>query len=244
MSLLQVNITFQNNTHGFSCFYFNKKTRARGIHKLLKEILYPNTDILKQTLYSQRRKKKKKRKHKGNALVSAQQRGCQIDRDIMVWSKEGDRADMKEMHPFSRKLITAFYEWKWTPVEAQGYVGMEQCRVATAFDLLVRNADKQLVLLEIKSDTGCLFESTDEKHIPRFEHPGLSGFYNNGLNRALIQVALTARYFHATRPSHQKIHQTYVVRVDDDRVKRYEQDMSLITSAMPIVEEELVKRIR
>jgi len=237
-------ISLHKSPYGFSCFLFNNKTRATGVHNLLKRTFYPNTDILKQ-LVSDKKKKSTSSKSKGrriHTLLSAQKRGCRIDRDILVWSKGGNR--YKRMHPFSCKLITAFNEWKWKPVEAQGLVGIEQCRVATAFDLLVQNDKQQLILLEIKSDTGHSFESTDEKRIPWFEHPDISSFPNNGLNRALLQVALTARYFHATRGGDQTIHKTYVVKVDDEGVKRYPQCTELVTPAMAVIQKELLKRIR
>lgn len=208
-----------NPEPGFRCFVFDGKTRATGVHKLLGKVFYRNHNSHPKG---------------GKGLRRSQERGMRIDRELTSWVKW--KKFPKRPHVFTKKVKAAFQLWGWVPVEAQGAVGIKKCRVATAFDMTVMDAEGKLGMVELKSHQG---NDLNEGKFT-FKSP-LQDVKDTPHNRALLQVATTARYYHSWRGK--AIDFTYTVEVNEHGISRHEPS-AFIPRAMEHLELVLASRIK
>ncbi len=195
---------------------------CRGLHKMLRRCFYPNfvythdsnaAAAATASASSSKVSKAKGRFRKGKGKDAVFRRGRQIDSDLTKWTRSS--AIPKRAHPWSKMLIAAFQKWGWAPLEAQGIVGIPERRLATAFDLLMKNKKGEKVLVEVKSGfTGTFTESRDQK----MEKP-LEKVDSHSLNHALLQASVTAAYFASYRE--EEVKHVYVVRVNEEGCERF-----------------------
>lgn len=209
-----------NNKPGFKCFVYNETTRCTGMHRFLRNTLYPTFE-----LPTPKKKKKARSKAKGVPKTWRQPGGSRgrlagkrVDRELKKWTEDCVRgiivseAEEKKRSMSTNMLIAAFQREGWTPIEAQGIIGIPDARLATSFDLTLRNEAKELVLVEVKRGFDGIWKASNKQ---KLEKP-VSSVPATCENLAIIQAAETARWYKLWR-GETPVH-VYVVRACDEGV--------------------------
>lgn len=170
--------------------------RLKGIRSLLADWYWPHTP-----------------KQKGGGCRFGQRIGRQVDRELTTWVKEGGYLP-KSVHPYTTKLVSFFQEMKWRPVAAQYVVGgVAFGSIGTALDLVMRNAENELLILEIK----CGFDGYWQE--AKDDMKGLSKVANTPCHQAMAQLLFGHLLLIRTQPLRPK--HAYVVNVNKTGVRTY-----------------------
>ncbi len=150
---------------------------------------------------------------KAPSIAAAQDRGTRVDEILTRWVTYGDSGiDAKNSNKWSNALITFFKAQKWTPVKAQKIVGLAHYRVASAIDLLMRNEQKELILVEVKTTTGSYFTKSGGQVLSKpFEHVPSSA-----QTHAFLEAAFQKICWESERISREAIQHVYVVEARGD----------------------------
>lgn len=199
-----------------AAFKFNGNT-CRGLHKLLRKCFYPEFVFPRPREPEVKGAKGRPGKKKKSPKEMMYSRGRQIDNNLIKWTRSADPSKIpKRTHAWTKMLIAAFQKWGWSPLEAQGIVGIPEKRVATAFDLLMQNKKGEKVMVEVKSGFNGNFTTSNDQKLTK----PLEDVESHPLNHALLQASVTASYFRNTRPDEPLKH-VYVVLVNDRGCERF-----------------------
>lgn len=203
------------------------KKRCKGLHSLMEEKLFPNFRDTFDSTPAQIAKSKSKAKGRRpcRGKDEARKHGILVDRQIRQWVDISRRtrktkAAQDKLDKFdesTKNLITAFTQtWRWKPAYANGVVGIAEKKIATAFDLLCTNEKDELVLVEIKTGFDHYWALTNGQTL---EPKELSHIPSSAKTHAMIQAAMTARYYRKTHEE-PKLKHVYVVREHAGGVER------------------------
>lgn len=123
-----------------------------GAHKLLAKWFYPTWSYEKSRYSKEPEEQNTKHKvSKRQTPEAAIGRGKKVDADLQYWTENGVLPE--KAHACSRSLVRYFGRNKLKPFRAQRIVGIPNKRVATAIDLVLKDAEGKLVLVETKTST-------------------------------------------------------------------------------------------
>ena len=138
----------------------------------------------------------KNKKAKGTGAIrqsvdKAKKLGNRIDREMMWWTKSGKMP--RKAHRYSRQLYNIFEKVAWKPVASQQIVGDPEHNVATAFDMLLENKKKELILVDVKTGYETHWTASDDQKLERpFQHVDSSSESHSWLQLALTAILFTA----------------------------------------------------
>lgn len=176
--------------------------KLKGIRSLLQEWYWPEEE---------------KKNLKGGSR-GGKRTGSQVDRELTQWTREGryEFLPTRKIHPYTTKLINAFKAWGWRPVSAQHPVGTKAFgSVATAIDLIVKNEQGDIILVEIK----CGYDGYWEKPNGQFAAP-FADIPNTPCGQAMAQLIFGHFLLTRTQP-HIVPKFAYVVNANKSGVTRH-----------------------
>jgi len=166
-----------------------RKLFARGLTKTLSAQFSPEFSI---SLVLKALKTIKKKKH-------GRFRGNLADHQLSTWANEGVLPGFN-MDPRFDYIRNVLVEQQWIPVSAQLPVGCLHLRLATKIDLLCRDSDGKIILVELK----CGFDDYFDVHNQGFMNYPFQHIPTSFRNKAILQLMITTYfYFHTRHRFHQ-----------------------------------------
>lgn len=197
----------------YDCFVVNGTIRCSGLHRFLRESLYPTW---KRPAAAAAIATGKCGRPKGRGqLLKAMRLGSLVDTQLNSAVSDEKTKPRKKQHPYTKAILEAFGEWKWTPIESQGIIGKAPARLATAFDILCRTRNGERVLVQVKTGFEGMFRISGGQ---RLEHPSVSKVPSTPQTHAILQAAMEARLFEEMRAT--SIDHVYVVRACSEGCER------------------------
>jgi hypothetical protein len=146
--------------------------------------------------------------------------GTVVDSEIELFTKLGHREFHRvrpDPDPCTRRLIQFLADFHWVPVAAQYPVFSDKLRIATALDLLCRDENNKLILVELK----CSKHSTPEPYqlAHGYMAAPLRKVPRSYKNNHLLQLLLSQQLL--VKSTGIKPDAAYVVRVGADDVWVY-----------------------
>jgi hypothetical protein len=208
---------FWNRKKAFQCFVYRykglKDQKLIGAYRLIKSWYFPNFHFCKS---------KKGKGAKGGihrSLDRAKKLGSRVDREMTYWTKY--KKMCRKPHRYSRQLYNIFEQMKWKPIAAQQAVGLPEHKVATAFDLLMEDSKKNLILVDVKTGYESHWDASDGQ---KLESPPLQDLPSSCETHSWLQLALTAILFTANNLQYCESHplkKLHIVRTARDGVRIY-----------------------
>jgi hypothetical protein len=156
---------------------------ARGLTKSLSAQFSPEFSISLVLKSLNTIKKKKHGRFRGNLA----------DQQLSTWANEGilPGLNMDSRFDYIRNIIV---EKEWIPVCAQLPVGCKELRLATKIDLLCRDAQGKIIIIELK----CGFDDYFEVHNQGNMSYPLQHVPTSFRNKSILQLLLSTYFFFHT----------------------------------------------
>ena len=91
------------------------------------------------------------------SVAGARTRGVDCDRQLRQWTR-GETLP-KKLHGFVSDMMALCQVKGWTPVRSQEVVGDPEAGVGTPFDMIVRDRQGRMILIEFKTGADNYFEN-------------------------------------------------------------------------------------
>jgi hypothetical protein len=178
-------------------------TFARGLTQTIHATFAPQLSHVPLT---------KKRRQFHNGRASGTEVGLLVDRQVEQWVNRNKYFTMP--HPMFLEIRKVLSGRSWVPIVAQLPVGCDKLRLGTKIDLLCRDSNLQLVILEIKCGFDGYYDTeTDARMLAPFEKVACTF-----RNLHFIQLMLTSWLFshqHTANYNHQ-LTPSYILRLFHD----------------------------
>lgn len=158
----------------------------------------------------------------------------EFERDVKSWiganicaeSLEAlrDSFVIQHLHPYTRAVLQFAYDNHFVPVAAQIPVAYAAFRIASAVDMVWRDARGRLYVVELKKCKDFYYDWFTGK----LKEP-LQAFRNSVRNQHQLQLCMTFLMFNETYAKH-KADGAFILQVDSDKVRRHEMNAEIYKS--------------
>lgn len=182
-----------------------KDIYARGLTKTLQALFSPEFTF--SLAISQHKKKKKHGRAQGN----------KIDKLLKEWANTGRKP--KWTDPYFTCIEQALESKQWVPCSSQVVVACAELRLGTMIDLICRDLNGNIYLIELKCGFDDYWNSHDQgKFKPPFDDISISC-----RNRAFLQLLFTTYLYLHTQPKNISFGGSHVLHVfEADEKIQYE----------------------
>lgn len=173
----------------YQCYVYmdgKKKIRMSGAYGLVRRWYF------KDFTFCQRKKGAKATGAIRQTVEQGKQLGSRVDREILYWASNQELP--RKAHRYSKQLVATFTKLDWKPLASQNIVGVPECKFATAFDLLLENKEKELVLVDVKTGYETHWSESNGQTLSR----PLQDLPSSSESHSWCQMAVTAIGFIAS----------------------------------------------
>lgn len=180
-------------------FTINQKV-VSGVHPTLSRLFYPNYSWLQARVRAGNDSK-----HQYYGIKKGRQLDASITKSVDDFSKTGNRPQLDKLSRSGGEFWKLCELKSWTPIGSQVIVGCSELRVATRIDVVCKNTNGDIILLEIKN--GYSYYSEANAMMKQV----YTDRNNSPLNQHQLQLFLNQILYKKTHPHH-KIANSYICR--------------------------------
>lgn len=155
-------------------------------------------------------------KSRGQNIEAAQELGKRVDHELKFWTIT--KTVPPKAHALTKHLIKFFGMQKWKPHMSQQIVGIPNCRVATQYDLLMKNAANELIIVEVKTGGDTYFDESGDQKLDK----PLENVESSRKTHALLEALFAKICYNTMYPGSKPVTKVYVVRASGTQIHLYE----------------------